>query len=213
MISFSLRISLPLLILLGMLGFTGGAMAQKPDSEAILKSATETAEQIRQATGATPAPERLPSGDPCAILPLGEVRKIFPGARAGERNRRLEQYGSTECGWKDSNGAVVVAVQESYSAGTALEDVSGMVSGFVDPFNPAARKAVKIERLTGLGGDAAAFVERADPARGVLSDGAMLSIRRGEHTIWLMSNQLSARDRTDALKMLEALGRAAAKRL
>jgi hypothetical protein len=187
--------------------------AQKGSAEEALKRATETADQIRSTTGAAPAPVKLPAGDPCAILPLAEVRKVFPGAKAGERSRRLEEYGSTECGWKDAKGLVLVAVQESYSKGSAREDVEGLSMGFTDPLNPQARKAVKIEGVAGLGEDAAAFVERADAARGILSDGAMLSVRRGEHTIWLMTNQLSRRDRAEALKSLGDLGRVAAKRL
>lgn len=201
------------LIALVLVGPVGSVLAQKAGSEATLKEATETAKKIREATGSTPAAVKLPPGDPCGILPLTEVRKAFPGARAGERSRRLEQYGSTECGWKDPSGVIVVAVQESYSSGTAQEDVEGMAMGFTDPLNPKARKSVKIERLTGLGDDAAAFIERADAARGILSDGAMLSIRRGEHTIWVMSNQLPRRERAAALKSLGELGQAAAKRL
>lgn len=191
----------------------GGVLAQKPAADTNLKSATEAAEKIREATGgATPA-VRLPAADPCAILPLADVRKAFPGARAGERNRRLEQYGSTECSWKDAKGLVLVAVQESYSSGTAREDVEGMAMGFTDPLDRKSRQNVRIERLGGVGDDAAAFIERADPARGILSDGAMLSLRRGEHTIWLMSDQLSRRDRAAALKTLSELGQLAAKRL
>lgn len=187
--------------------------AQKGSAEEALKRATETADQIRGATGGTAPTVKLPVGDPCAILPLAEVRKVFPDAKAGERSRRLEKYGLTECGWKDGKGLVLVAVQESYSQGSAREDVEGMSIGFTDPLNPLASKAVRIERVAGLGEDAAAFVERADAARGILSDGAMLSVRRGEHTIRLMSNQLSRRDRADALKSLGELGKAAAKRL
>ena len=115
--------------------------------------------------------------------------------------------------WKDSKGVLVVAVQESFSSGSAREDVEGMAIGFTDPLNPQARNGVRFEQFNGLGNDAAGFVERADAARGILSDGAMLSIRRGEHTIWVMSNQLSRRDRTAALKTLQELGQAAARRL
>lgn len=178
-----------------------------------LNGATELADQIRQQTAGAPPAARLPSGDPCAILPLAIVQKAFPGAKAGERSRRLEQYGSTECGWKDAKGVVLVAVQESFSSGSAVEDVEGMAMGFTDPLNPQARKNVKLEKFQALGADAAAFVERQDPARGILSDGAMLSVRRGDHTVWVMTNQLSRRDRAAALKTLEELGQAAARRL
>lgn len=191
----------------------GFAVAQRANHDAALKEATDAAAKIREATGAATPAVKLPSGDPCGILALADVQKAFPGAKAGERSRRLEEYGSTECAWKDAKGTILVAVQESYSSGNAREDVEGMSSGFVDPLDRKARDNVRIERLAGVGDDAAAFVERADAARGILSDGAMLSIRRGEHTIWLMSAELSRRDRAAALKVLDELGRSAAKRL
>jgi hypothetical protein len=208
-----------LVSLIFVLVFAGSLPAQTPaptqaqGREGTLKSATEAAERIEKATGATPDQPRLPTGDPCQILPLADVRKVFPAAKAGERSRRLEKYGSTECAWKDGNGGVVIAVQESYSSGSAEEDVRGMIAGFVDPLDPAARAAVRVERMAGIGDEAAAFIERADPARKILSDGALLSTRRGEHTIWLMTDQLSSRDRAEALKSLGDLGRTAAKRL
>ena len=190
-----------------------GALPAQQAGDDALKRATELADKIQQQTGGAAPTAKLPGGDPCDVLPLAVVQKAFPGAKAGERSRRLEQYGSTECSWKDSKGVLVVAVQESFSSGSAREDVEGMAIGFTDPLNPQARNGVRFEQFNGLGGDAAGFVERADAARGILSDGAMLSIRRGEHTIWVMTNQLSRRDRTAALKTLQELGQAAARRL
>lgn len=191
----------------------GCAVAQPTKNESALKAATETARQIQQTTGAQPPAARLPSGDPCAVLSTAEVQKAFPGAKAGERNRRLEQYGLTECGWKGANGQIVLAVQESYSSGSAKQDVQGMAMGFTDPLNAAARRNVRVETFNGMAGEAAAFVEPADARRGILSDGSLLSIRRGEHTVMLMSAELAQRDRGAALKALEALGRVAARRL
>ena len=85
-----------------------------------------------------------------------------------------------------------------------------MAAGFTDPLKPAARRNMRYETFNGMAGEAAAFVEPADAGRGVLSDGSMLSIRRGEHTVMLMSTELAQRDRGAALKTLEALGRVAA---
>jgi hypothetical protein len=74
---------------------------------------------------------------------------------------------------------------------------------------------MRYEVLTGvgLGNEAVAYVEARDEKRGIVTDGAMLTLHRGERTLWLTSPVLPARDRAAALKTFEALGRIAAKRL
>ena len=201
------------------LASAGSVSAQQPKPAEALKSATQLADQIKAATGANQAAaaaapqKKLPSGDPCGVLPLVDVQKVFPGAKAGEHSRRLEEYGSTECSWKGPDGQVLLAVQESFGSGSAMDDVQGMAQGFTDPLNRQAARNVRFETLPGLSVESAAFVEQADEKRGILSDGAMLSLRKGEHTIWIMSGDLPRRDRAAALKAFEALGRVAAKRL
>jgi hypothetical protein len=192
----------------------GAATAQTSRGADAAKAAEKTAKDIRGATGATPAAKKLPDGDPCTIVSLADVQKVFPGAKAGERSKRLEEYGITECGWKGTNGQVVLAAQESYNSGkSAREDVLGMAQGFTDPLDRKALKNVRIEAFPTLGVDAAAFVETADKTRGILGDGALLELRRGEHNISLGSAELPRRDRAAALKAFEELGRVAAKRL
>ena len=63
-----------------------------------------------------------------------------------------------------------------------------------------------------LGPPAIRFVEKADPARSILGDGAMLIMRNGDHTISLGSSQPAQRDRGAARKPLDELRIAAAKR-
>lgn len=207
-----LRFPAPTLLLaLFIAGQIGCAFGQTSDAK--LKSATETAKKITDTTGAKAPTVKLPAGDPCTVLALSDVQRAFPGAKAGERNRRLEQYGTTECGWKGADGQVVLAVHESYSRGTAREDAQGMAQGFTDPLKRASARNVRYETFIAMGSEAVAFVEPADAKRGILSDGALLSIRRGEHTVWVMSGELPRRERAAALKTLEELGRVAAKRL
>jgi len=187
--------------------------AQSTSGNQRLKDATKTADDIRKGTGSKPAAQQLPSGDPCTILPMADVQKIFPGAKPPERSRRLEEYGTTECGWKGPSGQVMLVVQESYSDGSsAKEDALGMAQGFTDPLSPTAIKNVRIETFPALG-DAAAFVEKADPKRGILGDGALMELRKGRHNISIGSSELPQRDRASALKAFEALGRVAAQRL
>lgn len=201
------------LLALLIVGHIGCAVGETNHADATLKSATEMARKIQEATGAKAPAVRLPAGDPCSVLPLLEVHKAFPGAKTGERSRRLEQYGATECAWKDADGVVVLAVQERYSSGTAKQDVQGMAQGITDPLKQASARNVRYETFNGMGSQAMAFIEPADATRGILDDGALLSIRRGEHTVWLMSGELPRRDRSAALKIFENLGRVAAKRL
>ena len=160
------------------------------------------------------APSKVPSGDPCAVVPLADVQKAFPGAKPGERSTRTEKYGITECSWKDSGGAVVFGVQEFYGKDSALNELGGLALAMVD-MKAANARNVRYEVLAGvgLGNDAVAFVEPIDAKRGIVIEGAMLALHRGERTLWLTSLTLPARDRAAALKTFETLGRIAAKRL
>lgn len=158
--------------------------------------------------------KKLPSGDPCTVLPLSDVQKAFPGAKPGVRETRKEKYGITECAWKDGSGVVVFGVQEFYGRDTAMVETQGFAMAMVGG-NMANARNVRYEILTGvgLGNEAVAFVEASDAKRGIVSDGAMLTLHRGDHTLWLTSPALPARDRAAALKTLEVLGRIAVKRL
>lgn len=190
----------------------GTVRAQTKPGDAA-KAAEKTAKDIRAATGAAPESKKLPAGDPCTIVAPADVQKVFPGAKP-ERSKRLEEYGITECGWKNATGQVVLAVQESYNSGkSAREDALGMAQGFTNPLDGKALKNVRIEAFPALGIDAAAFVETADKARGILGDGALMELRRGTHNISIGSAELPRRDRAAALRALEDLGRVAAKRL
>ena len=167
---------------------------------------------ISVAVAQTPA--KLPSGDPCAVVPLSDVQKAFPGAKPGERITRKEKYGVTECTWKDGNGVVVFAVQEFYGSDGAMDEAKGLGQAMVEGKTANARN-VRYEILTGvgLGSEAVAFVEARDDKRGIVIEGAMLALHRGQRTLLLTSPVLAQRDRAAALKTFEALGRIAAKRL
>ena len=201
-----------LLFLLLAAGSAGRVLAQTK-GESDRKSATELADKIQQLTGAKPAKKVVPAGDPCAILSISDVQRVFPKARTVERRRELEKYGTTECGWKDAAGRVVIGVQESYSSGTAQEAREGWPWGFTDPLRPRNDENVRYETFPKVGVDAAGFVERTDQERGILGNIALMCLRQGEHGIMLLSVELPERDRTAALKALEDLGRVAAKRL
>ena len=159
-------------------------------------------------------PSKLPGGDPCTVVPLSDVQKAFPGAKPGERSTRIEKYGVTECTWKDGSGLVVLGVQEFYGSDSAIDEAKGLGLGLVEG-NTANARNVRYEILTGvgLGNEAVAFVEARDDKRGIVSEGAMLALHRGQRTLLLTSPALPQRDRAAALKTFEALGRIATKRL
>ena len=192
---------------------TSLVIAAPPSPSEALKAATETARGIEARTS-TPPKSKLPSGDPCTMLSNDDVRKAFPGAKPGERSRRLEKYGMTECQWKGPDGDLVLIAQESINSGGSAKDAAqGMADGIADPLKPGSRKSVRIETLSGVPVDNAAFIEAADPKRGILGDGAMLALRKGARGILLNAPSLPERDRTAALKTFENLGRAASARL
>jgi hypothetical protein len=160
------------------------------------------------------APSRLPSGDPCTVVPLSDVQKAFPGAKPGEGSKRVEKYGITECTWKDSSGVLVFAVQEFYGTDSAMDEAKSLGQAMVEG-NTANPRSVRYEILTGvgLGNEAVAFVEARDDKRRIVNEGAMLALHRGQRTLLLTSPVLPQRDRAAALKTFEVLGRLAAKRL
>jgi hypothetical protein len=165
-------------------------------------------------SAAAQTPKKVPSGDPCTVVSLSDVQKAFPGAKPGERETRKEKYGITECAWKDGSGAVVFGVQEFYGRDTAMVETQSFAIAMVGG-NMVNARNVRYEILTsvGLGNEAVAFVEAIDAKRGIVSEGAMLTLHRGDRTLWLTSPTLPARDRATALKTFENLGRVAVKRL
>ena len=84
---------------------------------------------------------------------------------------------------------------------------------FLDPLKPGAGQNVRYETIKDVGDQARAIVETADEKKGFLTDSAVLVAQRKGLQLVLMSTQLAQRDRSSALKVLEDLGRAAAKRL
>ena len=95
-------------------------------------------------------PTKLPSGDPCTVVPLSEVQKAFPGAKPGVRETRKEKYGITECNWKDGGGVILFVVQESYGSDSAMDEARGLGQAIVGG-NMANARNVRYEILTGVG--------------------------------------------------------------
>lgn len=153
-----------------------------------------------------------PAVDPCKLLTDTEVRKAFPDAKAGKVDHSLEEHGIISCLWDHPGGRFAVQVYRG-TQGTIENEIRGMSLMFLDPLKPGAEQNVRYEIVKEVGDEARAIVETADEKKGFLTDSAILVAQRKSLQLTLMSTQLAKRDRSSALKVLEDLGRAAAKRL
>jgi hypothetical protein len=166
--------------------------------------------------GVSPAIAQKPSasalGNPCQLLTDAEVRTVFTGAKAGRVDRRREEYGLVDCIWEYPGGSFGLQLSAAPSQ-SFDEEVKGNTTGFLDPMKGGAERAIRFEKLTGVGDRATAIVEATDRNRGILTNIAMLIAQRGKREIVLGSPDLVKRDRAAALKALQDLGKAAASRL
>ncbi len=153
-----------------------------------------------------------PAMDPCKLLTDAEVRKAFPDAKAGKVDHSLKEYGTISCLWDHPGGRFSVQVYKG-EQGTIETEIRGMSLMFLDPLKAGAQPYVRYEIIKDVGDQARAIVETADDRKGFLTDSAILVAQRKGLQLTLMSTQLAKRDRTSALKVLEDLGRTAAKRL
>lgn len=208
-----------LLALATAFALSAGRSAQAAEDQTY-KAARELADKIQSMTqggaggaGVKPAAEPLPKADPCSLLTSAEARQYFPKAKASARERDREKYGITACIWDHPAGRLVLQLTLGAKPGSSNEETQGLVSGFVDPFKPAAQAQVRIEKIDGVGSEAAAVVEKADEKRGILSDAAYLYTQRGDVQLLVMAVDLARGDRTAALKTLREIGRVAVGRL
>jgi hypothetical protein len=187
-----------------------------PAADKTAKEARDLADKVQSVTAPGKAgepAEPLPKGDPCALLTQAEVAAVFPKASPGKRERTREKYGITACVYEHAGGQLGVQLWLAGPGVRMADEADGLAAGMVDPVMRGARKNVRIETIKGLGDDAAAFAERADPKRGILSTGAIAFVRRGERVLTIGDSDFGQPDRAGTLKTLEALARQATARL
>jgi hypothetical protein len=176
-------------------------------------------EEVARASTATPAPSTTapatePIGQgPCRLLTSSDVERIFAGAGNGRLDRSLEKTGLLRCEWRHRADLLVVLESTEEVDEPVMEEARGTVIAFLDPLSSSADRYVRYEKLVGVGDEAIAVVEPVDKAKGIVTDGALLVVRRGKRTITVLSTGLTQRDRSEALKLLSDLGRAIARRL
>jgi hypothetical protein len=177
-------------------------------------SSAETAPAAAGAAADRPAPatREAQAEGPCILLTTAEVRRAFPDAKAGELNRTQEKYGVVSCMWDYPGGRFSIIGGDDDSEGAHAE-ARGWTLMFLDPLRQDAKRHVRYETLSGVGDEAVAIVERQDKEKGFLQDGAILVVRRGKRQVSAMSSDLARRERAEALKVFEDLGKAIVKRL
>jgi hypothetical protein len=151
--------------------------------------------------------------DPCALLTTAEVQQAFPGSKAGRVDRALEKEGIFRCTWDSADGGLILVAGQDAPEDTPKDEAEVLALALVTPARADALRPVRFETLPGVGDAALAIVERRDEAKGILQDGAILVVRRGERQVAVMAPGLARRDRHEALRILGELGKAIARRL
>jgi hypothetical protein len=167
--------------------------------------------------GATAPAEAAPSKDnACGLLTLAEIRRVLPEASRAVRNDNLASQGIAACSWYGSGKAPVLDVSVWDVSGaddTPEENARTLAMGLADPLRAGAQEKVRIQKVAGVGEDAAAVVEKADDAQGILSTGALLSLQKNGRIATVASSDIAVNERSKALDQLATLGKAIAARL
>lgn len=150
--------------------------------------------------------------DPCGLLKVSEVSAAFPGAKTGKVDTTRQEYGIIACEWPTARSRFVVQFWDS-AGSSAKEEASGLMLGVIDPLKPGAGNNIRYETITDVGDAAVAAVEARDDKRGILSDLALLVVKKGDKILVLLSSELARGDRAKALAALKSLGQSSAARL
>jgi hypothetical protein len=155
---------------------------------------------------------QAPPLDPCALLADDSVARVVPGSGQGTRDTADEGYGTYTCRWSGGPEPVVLQVFSAGPGGLPHELRAASLE-IVDIKRPDAGTLVRMERFDGIGDAAGAFVERADPARGIRRPYALLMVQRGNRLASLRIPSLATGDRAAALETLKGLAADLGKRL
>lgn len=163
-------------------------------------------------TPATSGAVGKPALHPCALLSDAEVTGAVAGAEAGQHDTGDEGYGIYACRWKAGDGTVMLQAFDA-GPGALAQELRASSLEIVEMRRPDAAGLVRLERFDGIGDMAGAYVERADPKRGIARSSAVLMVQRGGRLAVLRIPQLADGDRDRALQTLRALGTSIAKGL
>jgi len=148
----------------------------------------------------------------CRLLTTAEVSAALSGSKSGKANNSRREYGITTCEWDTGRGRFAAQTWKA-QGNSAKQEAEGLMLGNLDPLKRAAQSHVRYEDVTGIGEQAVAVIEPKDTKHGILSDAAMLVIRRDQEFLVLIVPDLAREDRQAALQTLRTLGHSAASRL
>jgi hypothetical protein len=148
----------------------------------------------------------------CRLLSTAEISSALSKSAVGVAETTREKYGITACEWSTASGSFAVQYWKSEHP-SAANEAQSLASGVVDPLKAGAAANVRYETVSGVGEAAVAFIESKDDARGIMSDAAMLFVQQGDIILMLIAPELVKRDRAEALRALESLGKAAVGRM
>lgn len=157
---------------------------------------------------ASPNPASTPGGDvasidPCTLLTDAEVATIAPGAGHGT----VHKVAGVEkiCEWPDSHGIPEVQFQVNLPPTSSLR--SELKNGL------AAGGGYTIISVSGLGDEAVAAFQKADPAKGLAPGLAVILARSGGKVVQLSTSQLSIQQGSPDFAKAEGLVAKAISRL
>jgi F0F1-type ATP synthase membrane subunit c/vacuolar-type H+-ATPase subunit K len=169
------------------------------------------------AAATPPASSASTSMQACRLLAMGEVKSIIPEVTTSRNPGGSDFDGGIVCEWGDGKRKYpLVSIRLWVDAPPdegAMETARDLGQGLADPMRPAAQAAIRFERMAGVGQEAIAVVERADPGKGILATGAFIVVKKGTNVFLLTYSPLAERERKIALAELKKLGALAASRL
>lgn len=145
--------------------------------------------------------------NPCALLALSDVRRLYPDAQAGVADQKLARDGIFRCTWKHGAGTLFL-VTGAAADDTVADEAESWSLAILDPLRNDAARNLRYETVRGVGEAAMAVVERSDKAKGFMQDGAYITVRLGPALVTLLAPDLARGDRAEALRRLTQLGKA-----
>ena len=126
------------------------------------------------AAAATTAASAGAAVDPCSLLTDAEVGKLVSGVAHG----KLQTVAGTRiCEWPDSHGIPTVQLQVTTAPTTSLREELANLNAGNDGYS--------IVSVAGIGDEAAAAFQKADPSKGIQAGMATLAARSGESVVSL----------------------------
>jgi len=177
-------------------GSNSKSAAAPPTTKASATTAAATTHAQSTSSQATTAT------NPCSLLTDAEVAKLAPGIKHGKLDTVA---GAKICDWLDANGIPAVQLQVYPAPSSSLR--TDLKTGI------AAYGGYTIVDVAGLGDEAAAAFQKADPSKGLTAGLATLLVRSGDRVIGLSTPRVQVLQGSKAFALVKQLAATALKRL